>query len=104
MLLRGKQNLNLCVEHDALFCCVMNMMLYKDGENLGSKLLACLRTLWCNWSDHSSLCVKRVSILPPPPPPPPPHTHTQEQIMYWEKSVKESEENIRDMVSHRREK
>ena len=48
MLLWGKQNLNLCDEHDARFCCVMNMMLYKDGENLGLKLLACLRTLWCN--------------------------------------------------------
>lgn len=28
----------------------------------------------------------------------------EEQIMYWKKGVKESEENIRDMVSQRREK
>lgn len=28
----------------------------------------------------------------------------EEQISYWKKGVKESEENIRDMVSQRREK
>lgn len=28
----------------------------------------------------------------------------EEQISYWKKGVKETEENIRDMVSQRREK
>ncbi len=28
----------------------------------------------------------------------------EEQISYWKKGVKESEENLRDMVSQRREK